>query len=191
MNKMEYLDSIYSDFFGDNIVQMKTSNSNESKEDDTSLLPKIDALYITDESKELLKKIINYMNRYKDNNTDIYIPIRLIINSNSDKTIKDVIDILSLCSKKCSYTKNNDYLDYSLYKINKDIDFTKYGIVNINKLSGINLEDDKTHKLLMHNIELSNDKESIIVISGNNDEITNFFLGYDDIKNNSFNFSID
>ena len=191
MNKMDYLDSIYSDFFCDNIVKMKTSNSNESKEDDVSLLSKIDALYITDESKELLKKIINYMNRYKDNNTDIYIPIRLIINSNSDKTIKDVIEILSLCSKNCSYTKNNDYLDYSLYKMSKDIDFTKYGIVNINKLSGINLEDDKTHKLLMHNIELCNDDESIIVISGNNDEITNFFLGYDDIKNNSFNFSID
>ena len=119
MNKMDYLDSIYSDFFGDNIVKMKTSNSNESKEDKSSLLSKIDALYITDESKELLKKIIDYMNKYKCNDTDIYIPIRLIINSNSDKTIKDVIEILSLCSKNCSYTKNNDYLDYSLYKMNK------------------------------------------------------------------------
>ena len=58
MNKMDYLDSIYSDFFGDNIVKMKTSNSNESKEDDVSLLSKIDALYITDESKELLKNKI-------------------------------------------------------------------------------------------------------------------------------------
>ena len=116
MNKMEYLDSIYSDFFGDNIVQMKTSNSNESKEDDTSLLSKIDALYITDESKELLKKIINYMNRYKDNNTDIYIPIRLIINSNSDKTIKDVIEILSLCIKlSLNDEKSRIVIDCSRY----------------------------------------------------------------------------
>lgn len=189
MNKMDYLDSIYSDFFGDYKVKEEINNSKESKEND-SLLSKIDLLYITDESKELLKKIIDYMNRYKDKNTDIYIPIRLIINSNSDKMINDVINILSLCSKNCSYTKNSDYLDYSLYKMSKDVDFTKYGIININKLSGINLEDDKMHKLLMHNIELCNENESIIVISGNNDEITNFFLGYENIKNNIFKFSI-
>ena len=190
MNKMDYLNSIYNDFFGDYKVKEEINNSQESKDDD-SLFSQIDLLYITDESKILLKKIIDYMNRYKDNNNLVYIPIRLIINSNSDKTIKDVINILSLCSKSCSYTKCNDYLDYSLYKMNKDVDFTKYGIVNINKLSGINLEDDKMHKLLMHNIELCKDNESIIIISGNNDEITNFFLGYDDIKNNGFNFSID
>ena len=180
---MDYLKDIYTDFF-DN----KYSVDNNTIKDDSI---DIDSLYITDESKELFKRIISYMEDYQNKDNIVYIPIRLVINTNSNKTIKDVIDILLSSVKKYSYTKNNDYLDYSLYKIN-NTDLNKYGIVNITELSGINLEDDKTHKKLIHEIDniVKSDDKVITVISGNNDSINNFFLGYEDLKNNYFNYSI-
>ena len=180
---MDYLKDIYTDFF-DNKYSV---DSNTIKDDGID----INSLYITDESKELLKRIISYMEDYQNKDNIVYIPIRLVINTNSNKTIKDVIDILLSSSKKYLYTKNNDYLDYSLYKIN-NTDLTKYGIVNITELSGINLEDDKTHKKLIHDIDniVKSDDKVITIISGNNDSINNFFLGYEDLKNNYFNYSI-
>ena len=179
---MDYLKDIYTDFF-DN----KYSVDNSIIEDSID----INSLYITDDSKELLKRIISYIEDYHNKDNIVYIPIRLVINTNSTKTIKDVIDILVKSVKKYSYTKNNEYLDYSLYKIN-NTDLTKYGIVNITELSGINMEDDKTHKKLMHEIDniIKIDDKIITIISGNNDDINNFFLGYEDIKNNYFNYSI-
>ncbi len=180
---MDYLKDIYTDFF-DNKYSV---DSNTIKDDGID----INSLYITDESKELLKRIISYMEDYQNKDNIVYIPIRLVINTNSNKTIKDVIDILLSSAKKYLYTKNNDYLDYSLYKIN-NTDLTKYGIVNITELSGINLEDDKTHKKLIHDIDniVKSDDKVITIISGNNDSINNFFLGYEDLKNNYFNYSI-
>ena len=180
---MDYLKDIYTDFF-----------DNKYSVDNNTIIDKgidIDSLYITEESKELLKRIISYMEEYQNKDNIVYIPIRLVININSNKTIKDVIDILLNSAKKYSYTKNNDYLDYSLYKIN-NTDLTKYGIVNITELSGIKLEDDKTHKKLIHDIDniIKNDDKVITIISGNNDSINNFFLGYEDLKNNYFNYSI-
>ena len=180
---MDYLKDIYTDFF-DNKYSV---DSNTIKNDGIN----IDSIYITDDSKELLKRIISYMEDYHNKDNIVYIPIRLVINTNSNKTIKDVIDILVNSSKKYLYTKNNDYLDYSLYKIN-NTDLTKYGIVNITELSGINMEDDKTHKKLIHDIDniVKSDDKVITIISGDNDSINNFFLGYEDIKNNYFNYSI-
>ena len=180
---MDYLKDIYTDFF-DN----KYSVDNNTIKDDGI---DINSLYITDESKELLKRIISYMEDYQNKDNIVYIPIRLVINTNSTKTIKDVIDILLSSAKKYLYTKNNDYLDYSLYKIN-NTDLSKYGIINITELSGINLEDDKTHKKLIHDIDniVKSDDKVITIISGNNDSINNFFLGYEDLKNNYFNYSI-
>ena len=98
---MDYLKDIYTDFF-DN----KYSVDNSIIDDGID----INSLYITDDSKELLKRIISYMEEYHNKDNIVYIPIRLVINTNSIKTIKDVIDILVNSAKKYSYTKNNEYL---------------------------------------------------------------------------------
>ncbi len=191
MDKMDYFKDIYNDFFSTDKSIEDSSNEIELKED-SSLSFEIDKLYISDDSKNIIKKIIDYMKKYNNNEVDIYIPIRLIISSNSDKVSSDIINIIYDAALKYSYIDKKEKIDYSLYKIDKNINFSNYGLINFKDLAGINLEDDKTHKKLFYELEnyFDQDNKSIITVVGNDLEITNFFLGYENFKNKYFKFYI-
>ena len=192
MDKTDYLKDIYNDFFSTDKSIEDSSNEIELKEV-SSLSFEIDKLYISDDAKNIIKKIIDYMKKYNNNEVDIYIPLRLIINSNSDKLSNDIIDIIYNAAVKYSYIDKKEKIDYSLYKIDKNISFANYGLINFKDLSGINLEDDKTHKKMFYELEnyFDQDNKSIITVVGNDLEITNFFLGYENFKNKYFKFNID
>ena len=193
MDKTDYLKDIYNDFFSTDKSIEDSSNEIKLKEDGSSLSFEIDKLYISDDAKKIIKKIIDYMKKYNNNEVDIYIPLRLIINSNSDKLSNDIIDIIYNAAVKYSYIDKKEKIDYSLYKIDKNISFLNYGLINFKDLSGINLEDDKTHKKMFYELEnyFDQDNKSIITVVGNDLEITNFFLGYENFKNKYFKFNID
>ena len=193
MDKTDYLKDIYNDFFSTDKSIEDSSNEIKLKEDGSSLSFEIDKLYISDDAKNIIKKIIDYMKKYNNNEVDIYIPLRLIINSNSDKLSNDIIDIIYNAAVKYSYIDKKEKIDYSLYKIDKNISFANYGLINFKDLSGINLEDDKTHKKMFYELEnyFDQDNKSIITVVGNDLEITNFFLGYENFKNKYFKFNID
>ena len=192
MDKTDYLKDIYNDFFSTDKSIEDSSNEIELKEV-SSLSFEIDKLYISEDAKNIIKKIIDYMKKYNNNEVDIYIPLRLIINSNSDKLSNDIIDIIYNAAVKYSYIDKKEKIDYSLYKIDKNINFSNYGLINFKDLSGINLEDDKTHKKMFYELEnyFDQDNKSIITVVGNDLEITNFFLGYENFKNKYFKFNID
>lgn len=189
MDKMDYFKDIYNDFFNTDI---SSKENNEQLKEDSSLSFEIDKLYISDDSKNIIKKIIDYMKKYNNNEVDIYIPIRLIINSNSDKVSSDIINIIYDAALKYSYIDKKEKIDYSLYKTDKNINFSNYGLINFKDLAGINLEDDKTHKKLFYELEnyFDQDNKSVIIITGNDLEITNFFLGYENFKNKYFKFNV-
>lgn len=189
MDKMDYFKDIYNDFFNTDI---SSKENNEQLKEDSSLSFEIDKLYISDDSKNIIKKIIDYMKKYNNNEVDIYIPIRLIISSNSDKVSSDIINIIYDAALKYSYIDKKEKIDYSLYKTDKNINFSNYGLINFKDLAGINLEDDKTHKKLFYELEnyFDQDNKSVIIITGNDLEITNFFLGYENFKNKYFKFYI-
>ena len=193
MNKMDYFKDIYSDFFKEESILSKDNSYDRSQNDMTSLLLKIDDLYISDDSKVLLKKIIDYMKKYKNNEVSIYIPIRLIINSNSNKTVDDIKAIVYNFALQFSYIKNKDKTNYSLYNSNSEINLSNFGFINIKDLNGINLEDEKTNKKLFFKLSEFFEKEEniITIINGTNQEITNFFLGNNEFKDKYFNFCID
>ena len=192
MDKTDYLKDIYNDFFSTDKSIEDSSNEIELKEV-SSLSFEIDKLYISDDAKNIIKKIIDYMKKYNNNEVDIYIPLRLIINSNSDKLSNDIIDIIYNAAVKYSYIDKKEKIDYSLYERDKNISFLNYGLINFKDLSGINLEDDKTHKKMFYELEnyFDQDNKSIITVVGNDLEITNFFLGYENFKNKYFKFNID
>ena len=68
MNQEDYLKDIYKDFFGGYDFKKEESSNEEEQavEVDVDLEAEIDKLFINEESKKLLKKIVNYIYNYTD-----------------------------------------------------------------------------------------------------------------------------
>ena len=153
MNK-DYLKDIYKDFFDTENQPKIEVKEMPNDEDMASLFDRINDLNVLNESKELIKRIIEYMRLFKEGTETNYIPFRII-----------------------------------LYKTQ---DITDTGLLLINNLSGINLEESKVFKKFIHDLTefLDKDSKCITVISGTSEEISNFFLGNESLKNNYFDFTL-
>ena len=188
MNTRNYFDGIYNDFFGVEKSNNKEQIEMRSQEEMTSLFEKINNLYITDESKDLLKKIIEYERKYNEDIEKNYIPFHIILETNNNDLKNDIEEILSKSALFFKYI-DDDKKEISMYEINNEFNA---GFISISHLTGINLEEDKTIKTFFHNLEeyLRKDSKSMTLISGTKEEITNFFLGRENIKNKYFEFNI-
>ena len=195
MNNKDYFKDIYKDFFNIETAPKIEVKKEEIKDDDTLMsesFEKINKLYITDESKNLLKKIIEYMRKYNEKIETNYISFRLILNINNKETINIIKDLLYNSSQQFNYI-NKDKLELSLYNIPKDLILNKNGFITISDLKGIDLLDNNEQQKLIFNLEnsLKEENNSIIIISGNTNELDNFFLGRENIKNKYFSFIIE
>ena len=96
MNK-DYFKDLYTDFYGVEagpkfavkVIRDKDEEDNEvveknNQEEMSSLFDKINFLNISEENKNLLKKIIEYMRKYQSGIEKQYVPFRLIINVNNN-----------------------------------------------------------------------------------------------------------
>ena len=200
MYEKNYFKDMYSDFFGvekpkERIeIEVKNDSSKRgSQEEMTSLFERINTLYVSEESKDLLKKIIEYMRKYHEEIEKNYVPFRIIITSNSDKVTNDILDILYESSKYFEYIDSSERKDYSLFKVEEDLDYSEYGFISITNVEGLNLEDDKVKKQFFNYLEeyLKLDEKSMVIISSEEEKITNLFLGNESFKNNYFDFNIE
>ena len=67
MNQEDYLKDIYKDFFGGyDFKKEESSKEEEAVEVNEDFEAEIDKLFINEESKKLLKKIVNYIYNYTD-----------------------------------------------------------------------------------------------------------------------------
>ncbi|MBQ6282582.1 MAG: AAA family ATPase [Bacilli bacterium] len=188
MNTRNYFEGIYDDFFG---VEKEKSNEEikkGSQEEMTSLFEKINNLYVTDDSKNLLKKIIEYMRKYDEGIEKNYIPFNIILEINNSAIKNEIVEILSTSALYFSYI-DKDKKEISMYELDNDFNC---GFIILNYLNGINLEEDKNIKTFFHNLEehLKLNSKSIMLVSGTNEELTNFFLGRESIKNKYFEFKL-
>ena len=201
MNSKDYFKDIYKDFFG---VETLPSIEVEKKEEDissqkgsqeemTSLFEDVNKLYISEESKDMLKKMIEYMRKYNEKIESNYVPYRVLLEVNNKYTKEEVIRILKTSSKYFSYIDNNSDKELSLYSIDKELDLNKYGFICIDNLGGFNLEELKEQNKFIHTLEefLSIDNKIVTVISGTKEELEGFFLGREEIRNKYFSFKIE
>ena len=200
MNSRDYFKDIYKDFFGvESLSVDKEDEENKievekgSQEEMATLFDKINCLYISDDSKNLLKKIIEYMRKYNENIESNYVTFNIVINANNDDVKNKVVDILFEASKYFSYIDKYNKFNFSFYDISKDVNFSSFGFIVFEKLKGFNLLDiNDQEKLMVKLVDyLKNNTKSINVICGNNEEISNLFLSREYLKNNYFNFNIE
>lgn len=192
MNK-DYFKDIYKDFFGVETLDNVSEEIKESSQDImTTLFDKINKLYVTDESKELLKKIIEYMRKYKEGLETNYISFNIIIEVNNKETKEELLYILEQSSTFFNYIKNNTKKNISLINYEKDIDFSKYGFISITNVKGLNNIDINDQQIFFNNLEdyLSKEDKTMLLVIGTKEDINNIFIGREQIKNKYFDFYI-
>lgn len=187
MNKTVNFNQIYEDFFGSSLV----SEKNEPTK--TFNISEIDNMYLTDESKELLKKILNYISNYKTDN--IYVNFNIIILSKNKELIDNIIHLFSDISFANNYVTNKNTKNISLYKLD-DITsleeiYSNNGLVVFNDLEALTLHDHNYNKKLLHLLKEYSNSRKITIVTGNKNEINNLFFDDIEAKNNYFNFILE
>ena len=189
----DYFKDIYKDFFGVETLPKEEKKEIEESSQNTmiTLFDKINKLYIKDESKELLKKIIEYMRKYNESIETNYIPFNILIEVNNKETKEELTYILETASINFNYIKNNNKKTISLINLEKDINYD-VGFITITNLKGINNIDIQEQTKLFNNLEefLQKEEKTTTLVIGTKEEIQNFFLGRENIKNKYFTFNI-
>ena len=180
------LKKMYDDFFGSSLITNSTYEEEKIEEEID-----IDSILIDDSSKELLKKIILYIENYNNKKENNYISFNIILNSDNKETQEQIINLLK--EKSLNYVTNNKISNLSLYNLGKDTDIDelyKNGLVYITDLKAFEMKDVENKNLFIHNLKNNLNKKSITIISDSKYNIDSFLTYDNDLKNNYFIFNI-
>ena len=191
MNTKDYFKSIYEDFYGKKeIPRIEVKQDSDVEFNFDEIINRIDNIYISDDSKNLLKNIVTYMYKYSIKEEVNYIPFNIILEVNNKLVKEEVEDILFTCSSKFSYIEKKTKSKFSLYDLDKDYSFTGFTIIT--DLDGINLEEENVIKRFFHSLEdyIMDESKSILILCDTKQNISKFFLGRENIKNDYFKLEI-
>ena len=161
-----------------------------------SLYEKIDELYILEESKDTLKKIIEYMRKYNEKIEKQYIPFNMCIYSNNNETVSLVTSIISEAANFFNYVKAGTLKTESLYNIEKTEQIealynAKNNIIVLKDFEVISNQDKMFKDKIFYKIEENIEKNQYITIlvSKNKETLNQLLEQYTKISNN-FEFEI-
>ena len=189
MNSEQYLSDIYKDFFGD--YEKRKEESKEVINIDYE--EEINKLLISDESKELLRKIVSYIYNYTSDKR--YIPFNISLVSLTDKTLDTIVNIIKSCINNSKYLSGTKDKHVSLYKAD-EIEFNKIysenNIVVIKDLEGLELESVNDKQKIMFSLEEAIEKNKCIsiLVCKDKSELNNIFTYNKDLKNKYFVFEL-
>lgn len=179
MNTKNYLKNLYTDFYG---IESKDIKREEKTDNDVLMedyFEKINKLYISDESINLLKNIIEYMRKYHDKIETNYITFNIKLISSDKSLIDNICDILYSFGKKFEYIDNYSKTNISIYDIEKPENVLKLysdnGLISLYDLDALNMNDTNYIKKFYHNLSESLNGKKITVLCGSKDELNHFF----------------
>lgn len=119
---------------------------------------KLEKLYITEQSKNTLKKIIEYMRKYSEGIEKQYIPFNICIYSNNKETIYSIVDIISDTVTFFSYIKRGTTIETSFYNIEKpeqieEIYSKKNSVVVLKDFEGLLAKEKEFKDRFLHNMK--------------------------------------
>ncbi len=178
MNTKDFLKDIYKDFYGVETPKLEVSKE-EVKEDSNTfmsdLFNDINSLYIDEESKNLLKKIIEYQRKYFEKKEKNYIRFNIMLETNDKTLMEKIKDILSKSSSQFEYTKTGS-LVLSCFKTEEDVSkyYEEAGLVLLKDLKAVETNDTSFKNKFFYTLKEELVKESITIIAGTKDELENF-----------------
>ena len=157
MNQKDYFKDMYKDFFGiEEIpkIEVKTKEETIANRDEImkQLFDEINESYLDEESKSLLKQMIEYARKYNEGIEKNYIPFRVLFRFQNKELEQEMIDILSKGMNAFSYVDKKEMKEVSFYDKSIPMDdlYQKYGILVWKDIKGIELKDTADKKLLFH-----------------------------------------
>ena len=177
MDTKQFFKDVYEDFFG--VEKIKAENEKLAKElglnqdyptielnkqDETKdefmlkAFEKLEKLYITEQSKNTLKKIIEYMRKYSEGIEKQYIPFNICIYSNNKETMYSIVDIISDTVTFFSYIKRGTTIETSFYNIEKpeqieEIYSKKNSVVVLKDFEGLLAKEKEFKDRFLHNMK--------------------------------------
>ena len=161
---------------------------------------KLEKLYITEESKNTLKKIIEYMRKFDEKIETEYINFNMCIYSNNKETVYELTDLISDVATFFSYVKQANTIEFSFYNLEKaeqvnDIYSSENSIILMKDFEGILSQEQSFKDRFWHRLEekvVEGKKQFITIASAKNKEIlAQAFEKNEEIKNRIFNFEIE
>ncbi len=200
MDNNQTLKDIYKDFFGGSLSDFSTNSDSDFKvdeeiveNDEINYIDKIDELFISDESKILLKKIISYMEKYDKKEETNYISFNISLETDDNNLNKEISDILNYYAKKYNYVDGNSITNVTLYKLEKPDALTEFynknSLINITDLDALEMNDVNFKKKFFYILKESIGLKKITIVTGKK-EILKSFLQNDDRLSDSFCFNL-
>ncbi|MBQ9279985.1 MAG: AAA family ATPase [Clostridia bacterium] len=182
-----------------------TGTANEKEKDlrDKEMVrwfTKIDEMYITDASKNFLKKIIEYMRKYNEQIEKSYISFHMQIVTKNKEIVEDVAQILHESNKRFAYLKSGNIGKVSMYDVGRKEDISRTyvernSIVVLKDLKGLDLAEERLKDVVLYAIEenvSSATNKTITIVSGSSkDEINSFFAKNSNLLEKNFSFVVE
>ena len=225
MDNKNFLKDIYDDFFG--IEKLKEENKKLAKEvgfpDDYPIIDvqrieeeknvkkskdeqmiefydSIYKLYVTEESKNILKRMIDYMRKYNEKIEERYIPFNLCIFTDNEENLMGLTNIIGDAAKYFSYIDQGATVEISMYDLEKVDQIDKIydkanSVVVLKNWEGLIGKDVNFKNQVLHRLEdtikARNNTALTIIMVKNKDRLIQAFDGNIEIKNNNFDFEIE
>ena len=174
----------------------KTKEEKDSKM--AEFFERIDKLFIKDESKEVLKKIIQYQRKYNEKLEKEYISFNMCLFSKNREDIDEIIKIITEASLYFEYIKMGDTVETSFYDLEKvdeidEIYSQENSFIVLKDFEGLISQDSKFQDRILHRLEeKSLEKENFltILLAKNKDIIGQVFSSNIKLKDTIFEFEI-
>ena len=185
MNQKDYFKDMYKDFFGIEEVpkiEVKTKEETITNRDELmkQLFDEINESYLEEESKSLLKQMIEYARKYNEGIEKNYIPFRVLFRFQNKELEQEMIDILAKGMNAFSYVDKKEMKEVSFYDKSIPMDdlYQKYGILVWKDIKGIELKDTADKKLLFHDFctALEEYSHRLSILSVHSKEEEDFFF---------------
>ena len=163
------------------------------------LFKKIDGLYIEEDSKNTLKKIVEYIRKYNEKIEKQFISFNMNIHANNKETFEGVLRVLNDSINFFQYLPNGDIGIISCYDIQNAEDIAKIyssdnNIIAFNNFNGLYSKDLNDKAKIINKIEEciseNENKYLTILYAQNKDELNDLFLSSDKLKNEFAEFNI-
>ena len=188
MDHKDYLADVYQDFFGSPLVE---SSEVEAKEDGVDVSV-VDSFLIEEESKDLLRKIVDYMRRYHIKEINNYLDFHLLIQGDNKETNQGIEKLMEEAISTYQYLSGKKSCICSFYEIDtldKVKECFQNSMIIVKDIKAFQLRDDAFRKMFFHFLE-ENLNHKMVLIEGEKEDIDYFFEFDNTLRERAFPFLV-